>query len=63
MDKIVDLADVSGRCTKRRARNVKKNATFLLSPAETVRYIARIVSPSAEIAAVNKQQGFSDLYC
>ncbi len=54
MDKVVGMAGVRERCTRRHAQNVKKNAKSLLSPAETVLYTARSAFPSVEIVAVNK---------
>ena len=49
---VVDLARVRERCIKRPARNARKNAKYHLSPEKIVRYIARIVSLSARIAAI-----------
>jgi hypothetical protein len=47
----VDLAAVAqGKCSRRLARNAKRNAKFLSSLAKTVRSIARTVSQSAKIA-------------
>lgn len=38
----VDTAEGHGRCTRRFAQNVRKNAKSLLNPEMTVRYTARI---------------------
>ena len=51
----VDLTASRGRCTKRFAMIAKRNAKSLSSPAETVRFTVRIVSPSAKIAVVKKE--------
>ena len=55
MDKMVGMAGVRERCTRRHAQNVKKNAKSLFNPAETVLYTARSVFRNAEIVAVNKR--------
>ena len=47
----VDSEAGRGRCTRRYARNAKKNAKSLLSQEKIVRYIARIVSQSVKTAA------------
>ena len=41
LDKMMGMAGVRERCTRRHAQNVKKNAKSLLNPAETVLYTAR----------------------
>ena len=51
---VVDLIGGRGRCIKRFAMIAKRNAKFLSSPAGTVRFTVRIVSPSAKIAVVKK---------
>jgi pyruvate-formate lyase-activating enzyme len=48
--KVEDSED-PGKCTKRPARNVKKNAKFLSSPGKTVRYIVKTVFQSVKIEA------------
>ena len=50
--KVVDSGADRGRCTRQLARNARKNVKCHLSPEKIVRYIARIVSLSAKIAAV-----------
>ena len=40
------------RCLRRLAPNAKRNAKFLLSPAETGRFIAKTVFPSVRTGAV-----------
>jgi len=54
LDKVVGMAEVSERCTRRHAQSVRKNAKSLLNQAETVLYTARNAFRSAEIVAVNK---------
>ena len=49
---VVDLVGVPGRCTRRFAQNVRRNAKFLLSPAETARSTARSASESKRRADV-----------
>jgi hypothetical protein len=44
-----------GRCIKRLAQNVKKNAKSLLNPEKTVRYTARIVIQSVRTKAVKRR--------
>ena len=48
---VVVLAVGQERCTKRLARNVRKNAKSLLSPGKIVRYIAKTVFQSERTAA------------
>jgi len=48
----VDLVLVREKCIRQPAQIVRKNAKCLSSPEMSVRYIARIVSQSARIAAV-----------
>ena len=48
----IDSAAGRGRCTRRFAQTVKKNATSLLNQAAIVLYTARNVFRSAKIAAV-----------
>ena len=55
LNKVVGMAGVRERCTRRHAQNVKKNVKSLLNPAETVLYTARSALRSAEIANVNKR--------
>lgn len=43
------------RCIKRFARNAKRNAKFLSSRAQIVRYIAKNVSQSVKTAAVKSR--------
>jgi hypothetical protein len=47
-----DSVAVPGRCTRRFAENVKKNAKCLLNPEKIVRYIAKIVIPNVKTKAV-----------
>jgi hypothetical protein len=57
-----DSADLHGRCTRRFAQNVRKNAKSLLNPEMTVRYTAKIAIQSARTKAVkrkDKERGFS----
>ncbi len=49
----VDTAELLGRCTRRFAQNVKKNAKSLLNPEMTVRYTAGIAFQNARTKAVN----------
>ncbi|OGX00194.1 MAG: hypothetical protein A3I73_01135 [Omnitrophica bacterium RIFCSPLOWO2_02_FULL_45_16] len=44
----MDSAEGHGRCTKRLAQNVRKNAKFLSSPAETAQYTAGTASQSVK---------------
>jgi len=48
--KVEDSED-PGKCTKRHARNVKRNAKFLLSPGTTVQYTVKNVFQSVKIEA------------
>ena len=54
MDKVVAMADVREKCTRRHAQIVKKNAKSLLNRAETVLYIVRSAFQNAEIVTVSK---------
>ena len=54
MNKVVGMAGVRERCTRRHAQNVKKNAKSLLNPTKTVQYTAGSVFRNAKIVAVNK---------
>ena len=56
---VVDSAELRERCTKRLARNVRKNAKSHSSPERTVRYIARTVSRSARMRDVKKRDIFN----
>jgi hypothetical protein len=47
-----DMTEARGRCIRRLAQTARKNAKFLLSPAEIVRYIAVSAFQSAETKAV-----------
>jgi len=58
----VDTAEGHGRCTRRFAQNVRKNAKSLLNPGMTVRYTARIAIQSARTKANNRQIMGSNLY-
>jgi hypothetical protein len=51
----VDTAEVNGRCTRRFAQNVRKNAKSLLNPEMTVRYTARIAFPNARAKAAKRK--------
>ncbi len=59
--KVVVGVDSAARknCTKRPARNVKRNAKFLLSPAAIVRSIVRNAFQSVRIATANSFKGFN----
>ena len=48
--------EVRGRCTRRFAQNVIRNAKFLLSRAETVLYTAKSVFQSARKKGVKKNR-------
>ena len=48
---VADLAEGLVKCTRLYAQSARRNAMFLSSRAEIVRYIARIVSRSGKIAA------------
>lgn len=50
----MDLTVNRGRCIRRFAMIAKKSAKSLLSPAEAVRFTARIAFPSAKTAVVKK---------
>lgn len=54
LDKMMDMAGVRARCTRRHAPNATKNVKFLLNPAETVLSTARNAFRNAEIVTVNK---------
>lgn len=49
----VDTAEGHGRCTRRFAQSVRKNAKSLLNPEMTVRYTARIAIQSARTKVAN----------
>ncbi len=51
----VDTAVGRARCIKRSVQNAKKNAKFLSSPAEIVRFTAKSAIRSAKIACVKKR--------
>jgi hypothetical protein len=55
----VDTAEGHGRCTRRFAQNVRKNAKSLLNPEMTVRYTARIAIQSARTKVVKKRDSVS----
>ncbi len=55
MNKAADLAEGLGRCTRRLAQSVKKNAKSLSNLAETVLYIARSAFQSARTKAVKSK--------
>jgi hypothetical protein len=57
----VDSAERRERCTKRRARNVKKSAKFLLNPEKTVLSIARIVFLSVRMLAAKEERFYITL--
>ena len=50
-----DLAESLGRCTRRLAQTVRKNAKSLSNLAETVLYIARSAFQSARTKAVKSE--------
>ncbi len=52
---VADLAEGLGRCTRRLAQTVKKNAKFPSNLAETVPYIARSAFQSARTKAVKSK--------
>ena len=55
-DKVaVDSAEGHGRCTRRLAQTVRKNAKSLSNPAATVRYTARNAFQSAKAKAVKSK--------
>jgi hypothetical protein len=49
-----DTAELRGRCTRRFAQNVRKNAKSLLNPEMTVRYTAESATQSEKIAVVKR---------
>jgi hypothetical protein len=51
----VDTAEGHGRCTRRFAQNVRKNAKSLLNPEMTVRYTARIAIQSVRTKVVKRR--------
>ena len=51
---VVDTAEGHGRCTRRFAQNVRRNAKSLLNPEKTVRYTARSALQSAKAKAVKR---------
>jgi len=55
----VDTAEGHGRCTRRFAQNVRKNAKSLLNPEMTVRYTARIAIQSARTKVVKRRDSVS----
>ena len=55
MDKVADTTEVRERCTRRFAKNARRNVKFLLNPAETVPYIARIAFQSARTKIVKSE--------
>jgi hypothetical protein len=50
-----DSAELHGRCTRRSAQNVRKNAKSLLNPEMTVRYTVRIAFQSVKTKAVKRR--------
>jgi len=58
----VDTAEGHGRCTRRFAQNVRKNAKSLLNPEMTAQYTARIAIQSARTKANNRKIMGSNLY-
>jgi hypothetical protein len=61
----VDTAEGHGRCIRRFAQNVRKNAKSLLNPEMTVRYTARIAIQSARTKVVKRRDfvSFFLLWC
>jgi hypothetical protein len=57
----VDTAQGHGRCTRRFAQTVRKNAKSLLNPEMTVRYTARIAIQNARAKAVKRRDFVSFL--
>ena len=55
---VVDLIGNRGKCTRRFAKNVRKNVQSLSNPVEAVQYIAKIASQSVRIAAVSRTYHF-----
>jgi len=52
---MVDTAKARGKCTRRLAKNARRNAKFLLNLAETVPYTARIAFQSARTKIVKSE--------
>jgi len=51
----MDTTEVRERCTRRFAKNARRNVKFLLNLAETVPYTARIAFQSARTKIVKSE--------